>query len=118
MKNIKSIGLIAVAAVSFVFMSFSSSSEELYGDSYVVKQESFKSQKNQNGIITVVVSRAVVYVTRNLVLSASQITTSAFTHTQGGEITVVAFANNIDKHTSKYNKEIKKIKRIKINSLG
>ena len=105
MKNIKSFGLIALAAVSFVFMSFSGSSIELYGDSYVVKQESFKSQKNQDKTITVVVS--VVYVTRNLVFTVPQM-----------ELMVVTFANNIDKHTSKYYKELKKIKSIKINSLG
>ena len=106
MKNIKSIGLIVVVALSFVFLSFSSNSE-LYGNSYVVKQESFKNQKNKDGVITVVIVRAVVYTTRSLVFTPAQM-----------ELTVVTSAKNIDKHSSKYYVKVKKLKLIKMNNLG
>lgn len=117
MKNIKSLGVIAVVALSFVFMSFSSNSEELYGESYAIQYQSSSNTELSEAAWVAAVGRLVVAASRtvvNAVVRACPQVEAVIVQAS----TVVAFANSVEKHSNDYNKNIVILKNQKTRQLG
>jgi hypothetical protein len=118
MKNIKSMGLIAVAALSFVFMSFSSSdSDELYGDSYAIQYESSSNLELEDAAWLAAAGRLVVGASR-VVVNAAVRTCPQVEAVIVQASTLIIFASSEEKHSNEYNRNIVILKNQQTRQLG
>ncbi len=121
MNKIKPLGIVALCALSFTFMSFSSNSDDLYKANYSSNYENLSTIEIQDAAWVVAVSRFAIAASRRAVVytrSVSRIALPAIEETVIQASTVVAFANNLEKHSKDYAKVIEILKEQQIRKLG
>ncbi|CAM1371449.1 hypothetical protein [Tenacibaculum xiamenense] len=125
MKKIKSLGIIALVGLSFVFMSFSSASDDMYGDSYLVTQ----GVENVDG--EEVAAASLLRITARATRRAINFTRRAVAYTREvyrvnapglEEVVMTAstwvMVDNVDKHSKKYLEKMHSLKDQKVRQLG
>ena len=117
MKNVHSCVIIAALALSFTFLSFSDKEQDLYGASFTYQQAGMGYIDQPGGVaftpavvpaVRVIAPVAVRYLTPQV----AELTRNASTPQQ------LFYADNLDRHTSKYFGNIEKHKAQKIHALG
>ncbi|CAL2108434.1 conserved exported hypothetical protein [Tenacibaculum sp. 190524A02b] len=127
MKKIKSLGFIALGALAFVFMSFSSASDDMYGDSYLVDKQGVEQVEGDKVAVlatalrfTARAARATVGYTRRAIAYTREVYRVNAPGLEQVLLTASTYviANSVDKHSENYVKEKNKLKKQKIRQLG
>lgn len=121
MFKIKSLGIVALCALSFTFMSFSSSSDDLYSANYSSNIENAQASEIEDAAFVAALGRLAVAASRRAVVytrEVARVALPAIEETVVQASTVVAFANNVEKHSKDYAKVIEILKDQQIRKLG
>ena len=102
----KSLGIIAICALSFTFMSFSSS-DDLYGEAYYVSNQTTASAELEDAAWVGAAVRFTAAATRVAVRYTARITANTQMLPTTQKIGMVAFASDYEKHIKNNVRDIK-----------
>ena len=123
MLKIKSLGVIALGALSFTFMSFSSSSDDMYSVTYASNIENSNAERIEQAVFPTVAITAIARLEAVTLILDTRLDTRVDISGYldfGSRVTTFTrgYANNVEKHSSDYAKEIEDLKDQQMRKLG
>jgi len=120
MKKIKSLTLIVLLGLSFTLMSFSSKSDDLLGDAYLIQYETSENYQVAEAANLAALGRLAIAATRRAVVFTAEVVRVALPGIDQAVIqaSTVLIADNVDKHTNNYVRSFQIVKDQKTRKLG
>ena len=129
MNNIKSLGIIALGALSFTFMSFSGNSDDMYTASYSSNIKNLNAERIEQAVFPTIITAALAKVaaaaatSKKAAAAAAAVTVTAAATGATAELgrtaaVTIMYANHVEEHSRNYAKAIEDLKDQQMRKLG